>query len=46
MNHEKHESDEKILFKEEGFAIQGAIFDVYREWARGFWKLSIRNVWL
>ena len=45
MNHEKPESDEKILSKD-GFAIQGAIFDVYREWARGFWKLSIRNVWL
>jgi GxxExxY protein len=36
MNHEKHESDEKILFKEESFAIQGAIFEVYREMGSGF----------
>jgi len=36
MNHEKHESDEKILFKEESFAIQGAIFEVYREMGKRF----------
>jgi len=29
-------SDEKILYKEECFAIQGAIFDVYREMGSGF----------
>ncbi len=27
---------EKILYKEEGFAIQGAIFEVYREMGAGF----------
>lgn len=36
MNHEKHESLEKVLFKDESFAIQGAIFEVYREMGRGF----------
>lgn len=36
MNHEKHERHEKILFKEEVYAIQGAIFDVYREMGCGF----------
>ena len=36
MNHEKHERHEKILFKEEGYAIQGAVFDVYREMGCGF----------
>ena len=36
MNHEKHERHEKVLFKEESFAIQGAIYDVYREMGSGF----------
>ncbi|SCZ87025.1 GxxExxY protein [Nitrosomonas mobilis] len=36
MNHEKHEKHEKILYREEVFAIQGAIFDVYREMGCGF----------
>ena len=36
MNHERHEKHEKILFKEEGYEIQGAIFDVYREMGCGF----------
>jgi len=39
MNHEKHErheTGEKILFKEECFAIQGAIFEVYKEIGPGF----------
>jgi len=36
MNHEKHEWHEKVLFKEESFAIQGAIYDVYREMGNGF----------
>jgi GxxExxY protein len=33
MNHERHE---KILFKEECYQIQGAIFEVYREMGCGF----------
>jgi len=36
MNHEKHERHEKVLFKEESFALQGAIYDVYREMGNGF----------
>ena len=36
MNHEKHERHEKILFKEECYAIQGAVFEVYREMGCGF----------
>ncbi len=36
MNHEKHERHEKILFKEDVYDIQGAIFDVYREMGCGF----------
>ncbi|MBI5185888.1 MAG: GxxExxY protein [Nitrospinae bacterium] len=36
MNHETHEAHEKILFKEECFAIQGAVFEVYREMGCGF----------
>jgi len=36
MNHEKHESHEKILFKDECYQIQGAIFEVYREMGCGF----------
>jgi hypothetical protein len=28
MNHEIHEAQKKILFKEECFAIQGAVFEV------------------
>lgn len=36
MNHERHESHEKVLFKEECFAIQGAVFEVYRELGPGF----------
>lgn len=35
-NHEKHERHEKILFKEECYVIQGAIFEVYREMGCGF----------
>jgi len=31
-----HETDEKMLFKTEVYAIQGAIFDVYREMGCGF----------
>ena len=36
MNHERHENHEKILFKEECYQIQGAIFEVYREMGCGF----------
>jgi len=36
MNHERHEKHEKILFKEECYDIQGAIFEVYREMGCGF----------
>jgi len=36
MNHETHEKHEQILYKEEVFVIQGAIFDVYREMGCGF----------
>ena len=36
MNHERHERREKILYKEECYVIQGAIFDVYREMGCGF----------
>jgi GxxExxY protein len=36
MNHEKHESHEKVLFREESYAVQGAVFEVYREMGSGF----------
>ena len=38
MNHETHEIHEKgkILYKEEVYAIQGAIFEVYRVMGCGF----------
>jgi GxxExxY protein len=36
MNHEKHEHHEKIIYKDESYAIQGAVFDVYREMGCGF----------
>ena len=36
MNHERHEKHEKILFKDECYEIQGAIFEVYREMGCGF----------
>ena len=36
MNHERHKKHEKILFKEESYALQGAIFEVYREMGCGF----------
>lgn len=36
MNRETHEKHEKLLFKDECYAIQGAIFDVYREMGCGF----------
>lgn len=36
MNHEIHQKHEKILYKEECYAIQGAVFEVYREMGYGF----------
>jgi GxxExxY protein len=36
MNHETHQKHEKILYKEDAYAIQGAVFDVYREMGCGF----------
>jgi len=37
MNHEPHEKHEKgVVHKEESYAIQGAVFDVYREMGSGF----------
>ena len=36
VNHETHERHENILFKEECYQIQGAVFDVYREMGCGF----------
>ncbi len=36
MNHEKHGKHEKILFREESYKIQGAVFEVYREMGGGF----------
>ena len=35
MNHERHENHE-IIYKDECYAIQGAVFDVYREMGHGF----------
>ena len=39
MNHEKHgqhEESEKILYRDESYAIQGAIFEGYREMGSGY----------
>ncbi len=36
MNHETSEPHEKLLFKEEVYVIQGAVFEVYREMGCGF----------
>jgi len=35
-NHEKHERHENLLYPEERYAIQGAVFDVYRYMGSGF----------
>ena len=35
MNHERHENHE-IIYKDECYAIQGAVFEVYREMGHGF----------
>ena len=36
--HERHEKHEKILFRDECYQIQGAVFDVYREMGCGFFE--------
>jgi len=36
MVHEKHEIHEKVLYAEEVYAIQGAVFDVHRTMGAGF----------
>lgn len=36
MNHEKHERHENLLFPDEVFRIQGAVFEVYRAIGTGF----------
>ncbi len=36
MDHEIHENYQTIIYKEECFAIQGAVYDIYREMGCGF----------
>ena len=36
LYHETHEIHEKVLYKEESYAIQGAVFEVYGELGSGF----------
>jgi GxxExxY protein len=36
MNHETHEKHENLLFADEVFRIQGAVFQVYRSMGAGF----------
>ena len=36
MNHENHGNHEKILFSDESYQIQGAVFEVYKEMGCGF----------
>lgn len=36
MNDQSKDTDNKIVFKEESYQIQGAIFEVYREMGPGF----------
>jgi GxxExxY protein len=36
VNHEKHEKHEKLLYADEVYRIQGAVFDVYRLMGTGF----------
>ncbi len=36
MNHEIHKIHEKVLYREECYSIQGAVFEVYREMGCGF----------
>ncbi len=36
INHEKHESHKNLIYADECYVIQGAVFDVYREMGSGF----------
>ena len=36
MNHESHEKHETLLYREEIYRIQGAVFEVYRAMGAGF----------
>ena len=36
MSHEKHEKHENMLFAEEAFRVQGAVFEVSRQMGTGF----------
>jgi len=36
INHEKHEKNEKIIYKEQSYKLQGAIFEVYKTIGPGF----------
>jgi GxxExxY protein len=36
FNHEKHEKDKKLLFKDESYKIMGACFEVYKDNGNGF----------
>jgi len=36
VDHETHELHEKVLYRDECYAIQGAVFEVYREMGCGF----------
>ncbi len=36
LNHEKHERHEKIIYRNESYKIQGAIFEVYKILGPGF----------
>lgn len=36
MNHEKHERHESLVYADEAYRIQGAVFEVYRTMGAGF----------
>ena len=36
MDHEKHEKHERVLYADEAYEIQGAVFEVSREMGIGF----------
>jgi len=44
MNHEIHEKHEKILFKDESYAIQVLCLKCIEKWVVVSWSLFIRNV--
>ena len=43
MNREKRELHEKVLLPDECYAIQGAVFDVYREMGCGFLEAGMKS---